>query len=450
MLQKGLYKSFIIFNRLKWWTHRRITPAGWLILAALVVSAALGIDTNQSLAFQIFCLLLAVISVSLAVSLIWRLPFKAWRAVPRFGVVGEPLAYRVFIRHESPKIQPGVLIDDQTDIAWPTLDEFTQAEEPNQRQRNVIDRKLGYYRWSWLLNRKRSISAREVQTGPWPPKTTLELRMEALPQRRGHLHLTRLSLARPDPLGLWRTVRVVNASDSILILPRHYPVPNIALPGKRKYQPGGESAAFSVGDSEEFVSLRDYRPGDPLHRIHWKSWAKTEKPVVKEYQDEFFVRHALILDTFQTEETDELFEEAVSVATSLVGNILTQESLLDLMFVGAQAYCFTSGRGIAQIDRMMEILAVVQPCRDKPFGTLEPLILGRAAWLTACLCVFLNWDRERQKLVARLKSLGLPIKVLVVLPAGPKQALDPGPMAIDFSNFHCLELGRVAEGLSRV
>ena len=56
--------------------------------------------------------------------------------------------------------------------------------------------------------------------------------------------------------------------------------------------------ASSVGESEEFVSLRDYRRGDPMRHIHWKSWAKTGKPIVKEFQDEFFVRHALILDTF--------------------------------------------------------------------------------------------------------------------------------------------------------
>ena len=44
-------------------------------------------------------------------------------------------------------------------------------------------------------------------------------------------------------------------------------------------------------------SLRDYRPGDPLQRVHWKSFARTGRPVVKEYQDEFFERHALVLDT---------------------------------------------------------------------------------------------------------------------------------------------------------
>ena len=75
-------------------------------------------------------------------------------------------------------------------------------------------------------------------------------------------------------------------------------MPHIQLRGQRKYQPGGVALASSIGESDEFVALRDYRAGDPMRRIHWRSWARVGRPVVREYQDEFFVRHALVLDTF--------------------------------------------------------------------------------------------------------------------------------------------------------
>jgi uncharacterized protein (DUF58 family) len=80
----------------------------------------------------------------------------------------------------------------------------------------------------------------------------------------------------------------------VLILPRRYPLPAIALPGTAKYHEGGVALAASVGQSEEYVALRDYRHGDPLRHIHWRSWARVGKPVVKEFEDEFFVRHALM------------------------------------------------------------------------------------------------------------------------------------------------------------
>ena len=89
--------------------------------------------------------------------------------------------------------------------------------------------------------------------------------------------------------------------------------------------------------------------------------------MVKEFEDEFFVRHALVLDTFTDHQHSEVFEEAVSVAASFACTLPTQESLLDLLFVGPQSYCFTAGRGVAHVEQMLEILASVRACSDQPF-----------------------------------------------------------------------------------
>ncbi len=84
---------------------------------------------------------------------------------------------------------------------------------------------------------------------------------------------------------------------------------------------------------------------------------------MKEFEDEFFVRHALVLDTFDEEPNSELLEEAVSVAASFACTALTQESLLDLLFVGNQSYCFTAGRGLGYADQMLEILGCGEKLR---------------------------------------------------------------------------------------
>ena len=130
------------------------------------------------------------------------------------------------------------------------------------------------------------------------------------------LRFVGVTLARPDPLGLFRALVNQPAPQSALILPKRYPLPPIALPGAMKYQQGGVALASNVGRSEEFVALREYRRGDPWRHIHWRSWAKTGKPIVKEFEDEFFVRHALVLDTFTDQPHEDQFEEAVSVAAS--------------------------------------------------------------------------------------------------------------------------------------
>ena len=56
----------------------------------------------------------------------------------------------------------------------------------------------------------------------------------------------------------------------MLILPKLYHLPPIQLPGSRRYQSGGVTLASSVGDSEEFRSLRDYRPGNAYAKFTGK------------------------------------------------------------------------------------------------------------------------------------------------------------------------------------
>ena len=231
------------------------------------------------------------------------------------------------------------------------------------------------------------------------------------------------------------------------ILPRRYALPALALPGARQYQHGGVALATAIGESEEFVSLRDYRPGDPTRRIHWRSWAKVGRPVVKEFQDEHFARHALILDTFAGASGGAAFEEAVSVAASFACTLETQESLLDLLFIGDRAYTLTIGRGVAHADQMLGLLATVAPAPDASLEALENLVLHHAPSVSGWVGIFLEWDDARRKLIRKLMSLGVPVMVLVIRTAGAP----PVHRSVDDPEaFHVLEAGRIEEGLARL
>jgi hypothetical protein len=120
------------------------------------------------------------------------------------------------------------------------------------------------------------------------------------------------------------------------------------------------------------------------------------------------------------------------------------------MFVGAQAFCFTAGRGVAHAEQMLEILAAVQLCQNKPFSSLHELVVRNSSALSGCICVLLHWDEPRQQLVRQLQQLGLPLTVLVVQSADAADELDLGPMKTDPASFHVLRVGQVAEGLQRI
>ncbi len=449
-----MFGRFLVFNfrlvhGVSRWLELRLTLAGRILLAAMVAAGALGIDTRQSLAYQVFALglgLLLVASLSLP---FFRNRFSSGRLLPKFATVGQPFRYRVSIRNHSAKPQRDLVLIDELAAHPPSAASFFQTRQPGEENQNWFDRSVGYPRWSWLMRLRAGARVSEQPLPVLPPKTQTTAEVELLPLRRGYLRFTQMRIARPDPFGLLKAFVRLKMQDTMLVLPRRYPLPPIQLPGSRRYQPGGVALASHVGDSEEFLSVRDYRPGDPPKHIHWKSWARVGKPIIKEFQAEFFVRHALILDTFAPA-SGQLFEEAVSVAASFASTVDTQDSLLDLMFVGEKAYCFTSGRGLGSSDRLLEILACVEPCTVHSFARLRRTVISHASALSGCVCIFLDWGSEQRNLIRQLRALDVPVLVLVLEDERQEGEGDPGPMEDIPHLFHALHIGRIKEELVRL
>jgi uncharacterized protein (DUF58 family) len=445
LLYKPIYWSYRVTGGLWYWARRRFTLAGWAVVAGGLVAGAFGVDIENTVTYQSFALLLALLLFSCASSFFFRAKFSATRLLPRVGTAGYPLSYRVLVKNLTAKNQTGLtLLEDLSDPRPAFADwlSFELAEGRRIRPFRVAQNRR--------KNPFRLATLKEAEVPPLPAKGEAEVRVEILPLRRGVLHFTGMTLARPDPLGLFRSFSKVTASQNVLILPKRYALPPIALPGAVRFQEGGVALAANVGSSEEFVALRDYRPGDPLRHIHWRSWAKTGRPIVKEYEDEFFVRHALVLDTFDDEPNSAVLEEAVSVAASFACTIVTQESLLDLLFVGNQSYCFTAGRGLAQPDQMLEILASVKNCADKKFEVLEHLVLNHVSVVSGCICVLQRWDAARRTFIEKLKALGVPLLVLIVVPAGGGISGAGGVLLDAAGTLHVLEVGKIEEGLRKL
>lgn len=427
------------------WVLLRLTPAGRLAAAGIGVTAAFGINTHINMAHQAFGFLAAAAVLALIAGRFTRIPVKMRRHVPRYATVGETLSYRLQAINTGGSPLHDLTVQERTTDPRPDWGQF-RIPAPGEGTRSFMERWTGFYRWRRLVRQNRQAAAAPAPMPPLAPYAENDIVLQVVPAKRGRLDLPGPMVRRPEPLGLFQTLMASDQYEAVLVLPKLYRLPPSALPGRRQHQPGGVTLAASVGDSEEFVSLRDYRPGDPRRSIHWKSWAKTGKPIVKETQEEYFVRHALVLDTFAANGSADVFEEAVSLAASIV-SVRSSETLLDLMFVGPQAYCFTSGRGLARAGKMLEILAGVSICSDKPFHRLTPLVLGRAGLLSACICVLQAWDAHRQSLVETLCQLDIPVTVFVIVAAGDPANLPPGPMKGAPHRFHVLEAGRMQEML---
>lgn len=441
------YRQYRFFYIARRWYRRRIGSVGTLVLFSLIILALFGLDTNLTLAYQAFAILSALVLVALLTLRLGRVKFTAQRSLPRFVSVGDPVKYRVRINNQGRLPLRDVSLLEEFSDPRPSMQEFLSTPEPGEENRNWFDRTYGFYRWQWLVEMNQKAKVEEALLPRCLPKASVDIELELQPKRRGVLEFESVVMAGADPLGLFRQVSLQPLKDKLLVLPRRYPIPHFALPGSMRYQQGGVALAAAVGESEEFVSLREYRPGDPLRHIHWRSWARVGKPIVKEFQDEFFVRHALILDTFDDLAYSDRFEEAVSVAASFACTIQSQDSLLDLMFVENQAYCFTAGRGLAHTEQMLEILASVKICHDKSFDSLTDIVIEHIPVVSGCICVLQKWDDARREFVKMLRALSVPLAVFVVTDKGAAKITDLGAMADMPECFHQLEVGIVEEAL---
>lgn len=444
-----LYRPFYAIYRhssgLVHWASRRFTRAGLCVACGWVMTGAVGVDIENTVSYQSFALLFGLLIFAFACSFFFRARFAATRSLPRFGTAGQPFFYQVQVTNLSREPQLGLtLLDDLADPrpSFPEWCAFKLAENRRVRPFSFSQRQF--------RNPFRLATVKAALVPPLPARGQGTVSVELQPLRRGIVRFSGLVLACPDPLGLFRSFSRVPAPQTVLILPKRYPLPAVALPGQSRYQEGGVALAANVGRSEEFVSLRDYRHGDPLRHIHWRSWARTGKPIVKEFEDEFFVRHALVLDTFTDEPHGEVLEEAVSVAASFACSVISQESLLDLMFIGNQSYCFTAGRGLGTADQMLEILASVRNCPDKPFSDLEHLVLNQLAVISGCICILQKWDEPRRKFIEKLKAVNLPLMVLVIVPAGGGISGAGGRLVDADGTLHVLEAGKISEGLAQL
>ncbi|HOW62637.1 MAG TPA: DUF58 domain-containing protein [Candidatus Contendobacter sp.] len=397
-------------HRLSHGVQSRLTPLGGWLLGGWVAAGAFGINTRVGMTYQLFVLLTVAFAIALLASRFGGLPVTARRALPRFATVGQPLSYRLRLHNRGARAQRDLTVFDE-------LREFPPVPVPSQRFPT-------YRQWRRQITQARGANGASQPLPVLPPGAVTEAELTLTPLRRGWLEFAALNVGRPEPLGLLQRRFRQPLNDRLLVLPRRYPVPPLHFHDGRRYQRGGVHLAQSVGEEDEFIGLREYRPGDPPRRIHWRSFAKRGEPIVKEFQDEFFVRYGLLLDSCAAGVDDARFETAVSAAASIAAAERSPEALLDLLFIGDRAYCFTAGRGLGQTEQVLEVLACVQPQRDQPFARLLALLAGHAPALSACVCILLDWDAERQRLLDLLRSHGVETVVLVIGP--PSTPPEPG------------------------
>ncbi len=175
------------------------------------------------------------------------------------------------------------------------------------------------------------------------PAQRAQVQYSVIPTQRGEHSLLGSQLHFGAPFGLFGVVRSFTDSPKFLVYPKLLTLPL----HRRKTRLSGLLSDFSAprekGDSRTLRTLREYRPGDDLRAVHWKSTAKTGGRIllVKEHTAPSRQLSLLVLDTSgrpEHENSVQAFETSVSLAASMLWSAHREGSKSELIFLDSQGW----------------------------------------------------------------------------------------------------------------
>jgi uncharacterized protein (DUF58 family) len=235
------------------------------------------------------------------------------------------------------------------------------------------------------------------------------------PVLRGVHRVGPLTGTASDPLGLAEFERELAPADRLVVLPRVVPLRGLppAL-GAGEGTPGAALAHQGQGASD--VLIRQYRQGDELRRVHWRSTARYDELMVRLEERPWRGGMTVLLDrrdaAHRGRGPDSSLEFAVSLAASVCVHMLTrgepltlltedgielsnpasggQEPLLDaLAALRPSARTDLSGPELHSGTDVLAVLGELGP------GQIETLIARRAGGGHAVLLDTPTWDPAR-------------------------------------------------------
>ena len=190
--------------------------------------------------------------------------------------------------------------------------------------------------------------------------------------KRGAYRLESVQVTALDPLGIFSFSKRFDAPGEILVYPVPEPISDIVLSGAERYGLRELPIAAVRGSGVDPDGVREYIPGDPLRRVHWRSTARTGKLSVIEFEESRAVNVVLALDMSKAavygEGRESTFEYLIRVAASLAQAALRQGASVRLITGDEISPATAAGRGTDHMYAILGDLARAEPFEARPFS----------------------------------------------------------------------------------
>jgi uncharacterized protein (DUF58 family) len=193
------------------------------------------------------------------------------------------------------------------------------------------------------------------------------------PTRRGEVTFAPADVRVLSRLRFWELLERLGPEESRRVYPDFAQVARYAwLAGDRRLCEIGIKTYQQRGEGTDFKQLSEYRIGDPVRHIDWKSTLRIEKPIVREYQDERDQCVLLLIDCGRRMRAEEEHQGTASAHFDQVLNavmLLAYVALKHGDAVGAMTFgtppgeerSFAPRKGAAALNALMGELYSVQP-----------------------------------------------------------------------------------------
>jgi uncharacterized protein (DUF58 family) len=198
---------------------------------------------------------------------------------------------------------------------------------------------------------------------------------------RGEFRLGPLTLMSGDPFGLFLSPRRIGTTSRVIVYPATVPINYFELP--MGMLTGGEAQRRRTHVvTTNAAGVRDYVPGDSINRIHWRSTARKDRLIVKEFEIDPLVdiwlfvdfsassvvedpsiervgpNHTIVPTSQQIPPSTE--EYSVIVAASLAQHFINLERALGFVAYTPHREVHQPERGSRQLTRILQTLAVAR------------------------------------------------------------------------------------------
>ncbi|BCB02184.1 DUF58 domain-containing protein [Bacillus sp. KH172YL63] len=190
-------------------------------------------------------------------------------------------------------------------------------------------------------------------------RITLTYIVDELP--RGEHIFSAVRFRTGDFFGVFEKEATVECKDKLLVYPSTVDVPYRPL--ESRYDQGMTTSNVKIQkDTTMATGIREYQPGDRFSWIHWKTFARTNELMTKEFEERQSHDVLIVLDR----EVSPAFEAMVTFTASMIRSIVKKGAQVGLVSIGEDHVSFPIRGGEEHLSQLSYHLAKVK--HDSRFG----------------------------------------------------------------------------------